>query len=68
MAKRTLDELYALLGTQPAEYVADHLAEKGAHAVTCAGCGRLFVVGRKPTKRELATLRCGACREAEGRT
>lgn len=28
-SRRTLAELYDLLGTQPAEYVADHLAERG---------------------------------------
>lgn len=61
MAKRTLDELYALLGTQPAEYLDDYLREKGAYLVACTACGRRCVVERKPTKREVATWRCGEC-------
>jgi hypothetical protein len=62
MAKRTLAELYDLLGTQPAEYVDQFLREHRAHAATCAACGKLFVVERKPgTKAERDGLRCGEC-------
>jgi len=61
MTKPTLDELHARLGTQPAEYIEEYCREHHAHAVPCGICGKLTVLDRKPTKRQLAAVRCGDC-------
>lgn len=56
-----LAELFARHGTQSAIYVEDYIREKGAHRVACTVCGCSFLVAAKPTKREVATWRCGEC-------